>query len=292
MKNNTGLIIYGEALFDCFPDGQQVLGGAPFNVAWHLQALNNQPLFISRVGNDALGRKIISALSDWGINTHTIQIDPKHLTGQVAVKLVENEPIYTITANCAYDFISTTELDSLPDKGILYHGTLGLRNRVSRNCLAHISQKSELSVFLDVNLRSPWWEKLEVLNWMRRARWVKLNEDEFEQLGFGSADNEQNIYQVKKQFQLEQFIVTQAAQGAKILAADNKIYQQTPSKIESFVDTVGAGDGFSALFIHALLAGWPTNETLNIAQTFASKVIGLQGAIPTNSDFYKEFISL
>jgi len=36
--NNQQIGIFGEVLFDQFPDGQQVLGGAPFNVAWHLQA--------------------------------------------------------------------------------------------------------------------------------------------------------------------------------------------------------------------------------------------------------------
>ncbi|MBA1332725.1 carbohydrate kinase, partial [Candidatus Endoriftia persephone str. Guaymas] len=48
-------IIFGEVLFDCFEDGSRVLGGAPFNVAWHLQALGAAPLFISRVGDDSLG---------------------------------------------------------------------------------------------------------------------------------------------------------------------------------------------------------------------------------------------
>ena len=55
MKTNTPVLVFGEALFDCFPGGEQVLGGAPFNVAWHLQALGDQPIFISRIGNDRLG---------------------------------------------------------------------------------------------------------------------------------------------------------------------------------------------------------------------------------------------
>ncbi|MCG2635366.1 MAG: carbohydrate kinase, partial [Gammaproteobacteria bacterium] len=34
MTTKEGLYIYGEVLFDHFPDGSRVLGGAPFNVAW------------------------------------------------------------------------------------------------------------------------------------------------------------------------------------------------------------------------------------------------------------------
>ena len=44
--------VFGEVLFDCFADGTRVLGGAPFNVAWHLQAFGEAPLFVSRVGDD------------------------------------------------------------------------------------------------------------------------------------------------------------------------------------------------------------------------------------------------
>ena len=46
------VVIFGEVLFDDFPDGA-VLGGAPFNVAWHLQAFGLHPVVISRTGNDA-----------------------------------------------------------------------------------------------------------------------------------------------------------------------------------------------------------------------------------------------
>jgi hypothetical protein len=51
-------VIFGEVLYDCFPDGEAVLGGAPFNVAWHLQGLGLSPLFISRVGDDPLGHRV------------------------------------------------------------------------------------------------------------------------------------------------------------------------------------------------------------------------------------------
>ena len=58
MKNSSRPCIFGEVLYDHFPDGSRVLGGAPFNVAWHLQAFGLAPRFISRVGDDAEGRKL------------------------------------------------------------------------------------------------------------------------------------------------------------------------------------------------------------------------------------------
>ncbi|MEN8132411.1 MAG: PfkB family carbohydrate kinase, partial [Pseudomonadota bacterium] len=68
----TRLIVFGEVLFDQFPDGTVVLGGAPFNVAWHLQALGYAPLLISRVGNDGLGAQIRSKMQDWGMDLNAL----------------------------------------------------------------------------------------------------------------------------------------------------------------------------------------------------------------------------
>ena len=72
---DTGIYIFGEVLFDHFPDGKRVLGGAPFNVAWHLQAFGLAPHFISRVGADAEGEAVLAAMRDWGMDTQGVQID-------------------------------------------------------------------------------------------------------------------------------------------------------------------------------------------------------------------------
>ena len=73
------VVIFGEVLFDDFPDGA-VLGGAPFNVAWHLQAFGMHPVVISRTGNDAQRERIIDNMQRWGMDTIGMQSDPLHPT--------------------------------------------------------------------------------------------------------------------------------------------------------------------------------------------------------------------
>ena len=68
-------LIFGEVLFDCFPDGSEVPGGAPFNVAWNLQAFHQQPYFISRVGNDRQGDQIRSLMRSWSMHSDFLQLD-------------------------------------------------------------------------------------------------------------------------------------------------------------------------------------------------------------------------
>ena len=128
MKNQS-VIIFGEVLFDCFPDGNIVLGGAPFNVAWHLQAFGVSTLFISRIGDDYYGNNIKEAMQNWGMDLSGLQLDSEHPTGVVNVNFINNEPHYEIVENSAYDFIQSSRLPSLKKDAILYHGTLALRSQ-------------------------------------------------------------------------------------------------------------------------------------------------------------------
>ncbi|HCD05221.1 MAG TPA: carbohydrate kinase, partial [Methylophaga sp.] len=70
---------------------------------------------------------------------------------------------------------------------------------------------------------------------------------------------------------------------------DGTFYEQKRIAADKLVDTVGAGDAFSAMYIHGLLAGWPVQKILLHAQQFASKVIGLRGAVSEDPAFYSEF---
>ncbi|MEA1922124.1 MAG: carbohydrate kinase [Pseudomonadota bacterium] len=291
MNDQAELYVFGEVLFDCFPTGEQVLGGAPFNVAWHLQALDDQPQFISRVGKDDHGDRILQAMRNWGMSTTAVQIDAEHPTGRVEVTITDGEPSYDIVANSAYDFISAEPLREPLAAGILYHGTLCLRNRISRNTLLKIAQRADLRIFLDVNLRPPWWQRDEVFEWLKSAYWVKMNQEELRLLGEASTDICRQMAELQATCGLEQLIVTRGEQGTLIRTAAGEFHSLIPKKAQHLVDTVGAGDAFSAVYIHGLRAGWPLDATLYHAQQFASKVIGLRGATTTDPAFYQEFIA-
>lgn len=284
----ANLAVFGEVLFDCFADGEQTLGGAPFNVAWHLQALGDKPLFISRVGNDALGEQIREAMQDWQLSTQGLQRDNDHATGKVNVRLVAGQPAYDITGESAYDFIQKAELPTLRNDALLYHGSLALRHPVSRAAFVFLTRPRSISVFMDVNLRSPWWKKEDVYLALERARWCKLSEDELVALGFNSADLQQDMTRMQSHFQLEQLIVTRGEKGAVVRCNDGQFFEQKAASVGKLVDTVGAGDAFSAMYIHGLLAKWPVQKILRHAQQFASKVIELRGAITDEADFYQE----
>tara|TARA_R110002050_G_scaffold269917_2_gene412720 strand:- start:265449 stop:266324 length:876 start_codon:yes stop_codon:yes gene_type:complete len=291
MTGQTKLVIFGEALFDCFSSNEQVLGGAPFNIAWHLQALQENVRFLTRVGNDDLGDTIIEAMSDWGMDLSSVQIDDETPTGRVEVDIVDNEPSYTISPNVAYDFIEADgELSEWSGEGLLYHGTLALRNKVSRKTLIELASRPNSSVFLDVNFRDPWWSVEKTHHYLNHARWVKLNHHELIALGYDSADIQQDMLKLRTQFSLEHLIVTRGEAGAIVCDQDDQFHQCIPKKATHIVDTVGAGDAFTAMYIHGLALGWTIPNILSLAQRFASQALAIRGATTKDPEFYKPFI--
>lgn len=292
MKSKAQLLIFGEALFDCFPSNVEVLGGAPFNIAWHLQALKDDVRFLSRVGNDDLGDIIIEAMSEWGMNLSTVQIDDEHPTGRVDVSIVDNEPSYSIAPNVAYDFIETDQvlIDSA-DEGLLYHGTLALRHDVSRQTLMQLASKPNLSIFLDVNFRDPWWSIEQTHQCLNNARWAKVNHHELMALGYHSANMKDDMLRLRTQFGLDHLIVTRGEAGAIVCDQDEQFHECIPDKAVHIVDTVGAGDAFTAMYIHGLASGWSIPHTLSLAQQFASQALSIRGATTKNPEFYTPFIA-
>lgn len=292
---NDGLhavpVIFGEVLFDCFPDGNSVLGGAPFNVAWHLQAFGMSPLVVSSIGDDELGRKVESAMLDWNMTTAGLQRDPDHPTGSVDIEFNNSEPSYSIVEHRAYDYIDAALMPVMPENCLLYHGSLALRNQVSREALAALKTHHRGAIFMDVNLRDPWWEKTSVLNLADEATWVKLNEDELVQLGSGTGDIEAQAGEFIELHKLDGLVVTLGDKGAIALTADGSRATVSPSRTLDVVDTVGAGDAFTAVLITGLLYAWPLDRIVQRAQTFASMIVGQQGATVHDRDFYRLMIA-
>jgi fructokinase len=290
MTNNQ-IAIFGEALFDQFPDGQQILGGAPFNVAWHLQAFNQQPCFISRVGRDAKGDKIRQAMQSWGMAIENLASDPDHSTGTVQVSFNNGEPSYEILADQAYDFIAAPQLNEGRQFSVLYHGTLALRKPVSAQALQALTARHQGKVFIDVNLRAPWWHKEAVNQWLDKAHWVKLNQDELMDLAPPQNTLREAMRWFLQQHALEVLVVTCGSQGALAINQADQFIEVAPVADLAVIDTVGAGDAFAAVLLLGIQHDWALQLTMERAQSFASALVTKRGATVQDMNFYRPFIA-
>ncbi len=284
-------VIFGEVLFDIFSDGNQVLGGAPFNVAWHLQGFGAQPLMISAVGDDDLGANILERMSHWGMVTSGIQVDTEHPTGIVKVIMNQGDPSYDVVQNSAWDFIrSGPALEAIESQSlsILYHGSLAARSQISRQTLASIRKKEYAPVFIDVNLRPPYWKQEQLEELLSGASWIKLNQLELQLLGKPTSGPSRSAINLLTANDAEWVITTRGEEGAEITSGGFGTLRQKPPAIDRLVDTVGAGDAFSALVIYGIISDWSPDLILARAVEFAADICKIQGATTNNKELYTD----
>lgn len=293
---NDTIALFGEILADVFPDGA-VLGGAPFNVARHLAAFGLAPVLVSRVGDDALGGQVLEMMSRNGMATLGVQIDPLLPTGRVQVHMQNSGHRFEILPMQAYDFIdAATACDAVrsADPSLVYFGTLCQRHDVSRQTLQTVFRNTPAPRFLDINLRAPWYEDGTIEFSLRHAHFLKLNTEELEIVSEASRIHAVSVQdragKLMRKFGTSHLIVTCGEDGAWQMDEHGEMQSvQDKKKRLHIVDTVGAGDGFSAVCILGMMRRWPVAVALRRADAFAGAICGIRGAIPDREDFYQPF---
>ncbi len=291
-------VIFGEVLFDHFPDGSRVLGGAPFNVAWHLRGFNSNPLVISAVGDDAEGAEVLERMTSWDLFTEGVQTDRAHPSGRVTASVVDGQNRFEIAADQAWDFIqSKPALVAATEEpaGLLYHGTLALRSAVSWSTLGKLREELDAPSFIDINLREPWWTRDKVDWCLSTGRWVKLNDTELAELTSEPTETFEACRDaavgLARQHDIEGIIVTRGAQGALSVVDGERVFKATAPPVKRIVDTVGAGDAFSAVVCLGLLHSWQHQTTLDRAAAFAADLCSIRGATTTDFGLYERHLS-
>ncbi len=287
-------VIFGEILFDLFPGGVETLGGAPFNVAWNLAMFGMNPLFISRVGDDRRGETALEAMRECGMDTSGVQVDNEKQTGVVEVKMDDSSHTFDILPDQAYDHIEPSDNTmSAIENGsfsLLYHGTLINRSEKSAMALQTVSSKSNIPAFVDVNLRKPWSSGDSARKAVKGARWVKLNNEELDQvMGSCSTDGE-NLEALAEYFRaetgVELLMVTMGERGA-FFVTESRIDRYGPGPATGLIDTVGAGDAFSAVVITGLILRWSPETMLKRAVSFAADVCRIRGGVSADRSIYQ-----
>lgn len=287
-------LLIGEVLFDRFPDGEKILGGAPFNVAWNLRGFGLDPVFVSAVGNDQAAAEIRQKMIQHGMDDSGLQSND-YPTGNVKVSFDNGEPSYQIEPDQAWDFITSQGLPlkqaNLVDRvAVVYHGSLIWRNPASRVAVETLRSRTQATVFVDLNIRQPWFRVEQVSEILCNVDSLKLNVDELATLVGRELSGDKAIaaaaVEVLARYPLESLWVTAGAVGAYYFDCEGTSEFAAASNVETLVDSVGAGDAFSAAVINGMLTGREPKMILAAAVRFAGRVCGLQGATTSDQGFY------
>jgi fructokinase len=281
----------GELLWDVLPTGKR-LGGAPANFTVMAARLGNRGVIASRLGNDALGASARELLSGFPADLSMLQTDPIHPTGTVNVEFHSGEPHYIIHQPAAWDFMEWT-----PDWRVLAStadavcfGSLGQRNTVSHTTIRNFVAASRpdcVRVF-DVNLRSPFYDADTIALSLASATIFKLNELEVPQVlsmldlpqpsGHPEAALLAAAHLFLKKYPLELVAITMGKEGSLLVTPDS-VHRQRGAPVK-VVDTVGAGDAFTAALVDSWLRGASLLDTSIAANHWGGWVASQPGAMP------------
>ncbi|MEP7101302.1 MAG: PfkB family carbohydrate kinase [Burkholderiales bacterium] len=296
---NCSVAVLGEALIDRFPDAD-VIGGAPFNVARNLALLGAAPVMITRIGADTLGDTIVADFARFGMDQRGLQRDPARATGTVTVHMSGTQHRFEIGADSAWDHLDAAEAmrvlrDSAPL--VTYFGTLAQRGAVSRAAIHAALSASNAQPFLDLNLRDGPDNRGLAEDSLTRAKLVKVNDDELDQLiawfvhpgqaamPSGEPAQRAAVEALLTRFELQRLTVTRGGEGWACLDANAGWLEGRAPAVE-VRDTVGAGDAFASVLLLGELRGWPLRTTLQRAGEYASAVCGIAGAVDPQSGIY------
>jgi len=272
----------GEILWDMLPSGK-ALGGAPANFAYHAGRLGEEGWAVSAVGDDALGREILELVASKGLHSMIAVTDKP--TGTVLVELDDRGvPAYSIMEDVAWDNIPfTPEMEELAKRAdAVCFGSLVQRMNSRSSVMRFIRamRPDALKVF-DINLRQHYYSCEVIVESLMLADILKINDEEIRivagMLGL-SDDAVTACRELIGSFGLRLVILTKGPEGSEVITAD-KVIPQGVDDVE-IVDTVGAGDSFTAAFTVAYLRGDTLAEAQRLASATASYVCSRKGAMP------------
>ncbi|MDR0361911.1 MAG: carbohydrate kinase [Planctomycetota bacterium] len=294
MKKQPVTISVGEVLWDMLPDGK-ALGGSPTNVAWHMAQLGAEAHVVTAVGKDPLGDEILRILGAMPLHIDTISVIGGRPTSTVDAVLDGNgNATYVFHEDEAWDFLpATPEALALAAraKGVNF-GSLSQRSPRAQEATFSIldATPAECIRVFDINLRPPFVEERLLVGGMRRAVVLKMNDDELPMVAkvFGwDVDPEAAIAKLFEKFpNLKHIVVTRGPRGAW-WHNKRRFIEKTPDDDIKKVDTIGAGDSFTASILMGLLKGWDEDAIMDNALEIANFVCTQRGGTPELPDALK-----
>ncbi|MDQ0661905.1 2-dehydro-3-deoxygluconokinase [Arthrobacter ulcerisalmonis] len=303
-EQQVDLLTFGESMVSLRSTGPLSSGGtlnmqvagAESNVAIGVARLGHTSAWAGVVGADPHGEFILKQLRGEGVQLHHC-VHPERSTGVMFLeqRTADLSRAFYYRAGSAGSTISRSRVAAALDGGArILHLTgitaaLGAEARDAVEYAAERAASEGLVVSLDVNYRSKLWSRDEaraVLGPLaRHATIVIASDDELDliappQEGNGAADEASDAVQLLHAG-VREVVVKRGAAGAGVYTNDGHL--EAPAVPVTSVDTVGAGDAFTAGYLSALLDGEDVPARLNrgiLAGAFAASTRGDWEGLP------------
>lgn len=281
------IVSVGEVLWDVIGD-KEYLGGAALNFSAHAARLGHEVYFVSAVGKDERGRRVLDRMKELGLATQFVGEIDDFPTGIVTVELnASGVPKFTLHHPAAYDAPQLSDIDFKtllsPRPDWIYFGTLFQMSPQAKALTYRLLDADcGARLLFDVNLRKDSYTAPLVRELMGRAEVVKLNEDEAVEVDKMFGRQPRSIkdfcHAYSQEFGWKSVCITRGENGCAMLLDQD--YTESPGYHVEATDTVGAGDAFAAAFIHGLNLQWPAAKIADFANRVAALVASHPGGTP------------
>ncbi len=281
------IVSIGEVLWDVIGE-KEYLGGTALNFAAHAARLGHTVFFVSAIGKDERGRRVLERMGELGLSTRYVREVKTHPTGVVTVELdPAGVPRFTLHHPAAYDAPELADGDVAellsPKPDWIYFGTLFQMSPQAKQLTYRlIDSHCGARLLYDVNLRRDHYTAPLLRELMARGQVVKLNEEEAtmidQMFGRGLRSPEDFCRAYTNEFGWQSACVTRGEKGCAMLVEGE--YVEAPGYTVQVQDTVGAGDAFAAAFVHGLSLQWPLAEIADFANRVAALVASRPGGTP------------
>ncbi len=241
------------------------VAGAEFNVAVGLARLNLPVTYLTRLGEDPFGQKIVRTLQRNGIGSEFVSFSKERSTGfMLKSKVSTGDPkIFYFRKGSAASTLSKEDVDRMDFSGYGFVHLTGIFPALSESTkeasfyLIKKAREHGLTVSFDPNLRPQLWPDTETMvqtlnEFAALSDYVLPGEAEGELL-CGDRDP-RKIGQFYLERGAKAVVTKMGSRGAYLMTEQDQ--ELVPGfSIEKVVDTVGAGDGFAAGILSALMEG-------------------------------------
>ena len=280
------VICIGEIVWDQYKD-IRLLGGAPFNLSANLKKLGHQVMFFSGVGNDIFGDEALNIVTKLGLDTQFINKIEGYNTGTVIINANSNgADKFTINLPASFEhiFLDKKQFKTLLQitTPLLCFGTLCNKSTSVRALMRSIIKAMpQVKCFYDMNLRKNLFSKKIIVELLEYTSILKLNYREgltckilFKKEKWGI--DEFCKFLISK-FELEYIFLTRGKDGCTVYTSE--IIKKYPTFKSKLIDSVGAGDAFSAGIVHGILSNWEIDKIAMFANKQGAEAITRKGAI-------------
>ena len=273
----NGVSKQGNPLMEANP------GGAPCNVLSMLNHLGHKTSFIGKVGKDAFGSQLKSALIEVGIDTTGLVEDENvHTTLAFVHTKEDGDREFSFYRNPGADMMLTEDdlnTELLENCRIFHFSTLSMTHERCRKATYKaiaIAEKAGAIQSFDPNLREPLWGSLEdakkqVAYGMEHCQILKISDNEI-QWFTGTKDYDEGIKSIQDRYKIPLILLSLGKNGSRAYTNNSRVC--VPAFIQkNTIETTGAGDTFGGCILHYVLShGWHeyTREELEEMLLFAN----------------------